>query len=112
MSFVHYTLGACERTHRTLASHLTPYMNKQSTNWDQYLPAVVFAMNIAVNESTGYSPFEVIFGERSKFPLSSHSTELRSVPVSIRDYLKQKIAHINIIQQQVKANVERSSYAR
>ena len=108
MSFVHHTLGACERTHRTLASRLTPYMNKQSTNWDQYLPAVVFAMNIAVNASTGYSPFEVIFGERPKFPLSRHSTELRSVPGSIIDYLKQKIAQINIIQQLVKTNVERS----
>ena len=68
MSFVHHTLGACERTHRTLASRLTPYMNKQSSNWDQYLPAVVFAMNNAVNASTGYSPFEIIFGERPKFP--------------------------------------------
>ncbi|MEW8548163.1 MAG: DDE-type integrase/transposase/recombinase, partial [Candidatus Thiodiazotropha sp.] len=108
LSFVHHTLGACERTHRTLASRLTPYMNKQSTNWDQYLPAVVFAMNCAVSASTGYSPFEVIFGARPKFPLSSHSSDLSSVPVSIRDYLRQKLAHINVIQQQVKANVERS----
>ena len=108
LSFVHHTLGACERTHRTLATRLTPYMNKRGTNWDQYLSAVVFAMNSAVNASTGYSPFEVIFGERPKFPLTSHSNDLLSMPVSIRDYLKQKLAHVNAIQQQVKANVEKS----
>ena len=32
LSFVHHTLGACERTHRTLATRLTPYMNKRGTN--------------------------------------------------------------------------------
>ena len=62
-------------------------------------------MNSAVNASTGYSPFKVIFGEIPKFALTSHSSDL---PVSIRDYLKQKLAHVNAIQQQVKEDVEKS----
>lgn len=108
MSFIHHTLGACERTHRTLATRLTPYMNKQGTNWDQYLLAVVFAMNNAVNASTGYSPCEVIFGYRPKFPLANHSADLQTIPINIRDYLKQKVAQITTIQQNVKGNVETS----
>ena len=47
----------------------------------------------------------LFFGERPKFPLTTHSSDF---PVSIRNYLKQKLAHVNAIHQQVKENVEKS----
>lgn len=31
-SYVHYCLGTCERTHRTLAEKLTPYVHDQFSN--------------------------------------------------------------------------------
>lgn len=51
--FVHHCLGACERTHATIAAKLTPLLNVKRNNWDKILPSVTFAMNISVN-SIGY----------------------------------------------------------
>ena len=70
--FIHYCLGACERTHHTLSSKLTPYMNDKCNNWDTMVHSVVFSMNHSVNTSNGYSPFEIIYGQRPKFPLTGN----------------------------------------
>jgi hypothetical protein len=49
-SFVHHSLGACERTHRTLNERITPYIS-QGKQWDNILPAITFAINSSVNSS-------------------------------------------------------------
>jgi hypothetical protein len=57
-----------------LAERLTPYVQKDK-QWDNVLPAITFAINASVNSSTKYSPFEVVFGSRPKFPLHQHHTD-------------------------------------
>ena len=103
-SFAHHCLGACERQHRTLAERLTPYMNDKCNNWDQMANPVVFSMNNSVNSSLGYSPFEIIYGQRPKFPPSanSYSLDLKSVPKDFHSYLEQKEQILNVIRNDVK----------
>lgn len=52
-SFVHHSLGACERTYSTYAEKLKPYISKI------FLPAVVFAMNSSTNSE--FSPYGIIY---------------------------------------------------
>lgn len=52
-SFVHHSLGACERTYSTLAEKLKPYISKI------FLPAVVFAMNSSANSE--FSTYGIIY---------------------------------------------------
>ena len=47
----------------------SPYMNANCNNWDVYVYSVVFAMNNSVNASLDFSPFDVVFAQRPKFPL-------------------------------------------
>lgn len=61
-SFTHHCLGTCERSHRTLAERITPYL-LNNTNWEDFIPSIVFSMNNSVNEGTKYSPFEIIYGQ-------------------------------------------------
>ena len=91
-SYVHHCLGVCERQHRTLAERRTPFINDKCNNWDQMVNSVAFSMNNSVNSSMGYSPFEIIYGQRPKFPLSanSYSLDLKSVPKDFHSYLEQK----------------------
>ena len=103
-SFVHHCLGACERTHRTLATKLTPYMNDRCNNWDVMVPAIVFSMNNSVNSSTGYSPFEILYVKRPKFPLSPSVSDLKSVPKDYHQYVQQKQAYLDEIRSQVRDN--------
>lgn len=110
-SFIHHCLGACERVHATLAARLTPFMNKDCNNWDVYLPSVVFAINNAVNSSTGYSPFEVLYGQRPKFPLANHTHSFKSLPNDTLAYMASKLSLLSVIRTNILENLEKSQTA-
>lgn len=42
---------------------------QQKTNWKDHLPKLAFAYNSTVCKSTGFSPFELIFGRSSRLPV-------------------------------------------
>ena len=54
--------GEVERQNRTLKFILSKYVNRNHTDWDMYLNSTVFAYNTAVHNTTGKSPYEVLFG--------------------------------------------------
>ena len=45
---------------------LNQYVNTNQSDWDQWLPSVVFAYMTAVHESTGFSPYQLRFGRDFK----------------------------------------------
>ena len=61
--------GALERFHQTLKSMLKTYCFEHSKDWDRGVPLVLFAAREAVQESLGFSPFELIFGHTVRGPL-------------------------------------------
>jgi hypothetical protein len=64
--------GGLERCHRTLAENLALYVNDLHNDWDDYIGAVCYAYNTAVNlDSTGYSPFFLMFGREPFSPLDT-----------------------------------------
>ncbi|XP_062587193.1 uncharacterized protein LOC134248836 [Saccostrea cucullata] len=87
-SYAHNCLGACERGHHVLATKLTPYMNDRRNNWEDLLPAIVFSMNASVNSTCGYSPYEIVYGHRPKFPLSGVPLDMQTFPKDIHDYMQ------------------------
>ncbi|KAL5017800.1 hypothetical protein ScPMuIL_003522 [Solemya velum] len=105
-AFVHHCLGTCERTHRTLAERITPYVT-QGKNWEDVLPAVIFSMNNSVSASSKYTPFEIVFGHRPKFPLSKHlsDTNFSDLPVDCRSYIGQHAKRLTVIRQTVQENM-------
>lgn len=56
------TNGLTERFHRTLADMIAVYIQPDHKNWDKLLPFVTFAYNTAVQRTTGYSPFYLVYG--------------------------------------------------
>jgi hypothetical protein len=63
------TDGQTERTNRTLLQMLRTCILESHSAWDELLPAMQFAYNNAVNESTGYSPFFLNYGYDPHVPL-------------------------------------------
>lgn len=106
-SYIHHCLGLCERTHRTLAERLTPYV-KKGTQWDTILPAITFSFNISPNDSTKYSPYEVVYGFRPKFPLSASKLgiDLTTLHVDYHSYMTQQIDQLTIIRDAACDNAE------
>ena len=58
--------GMVERFNRTLLMMLAMFTGENRDDWDDLLPAVMMA---SVHESTGYSPYRLMFGEECTLPM-------------------------------------------
>jgi transposase InsO family protein len=54
--------GLVERFNKTLCQMLAAYSNSNQTNWDVYLPLVLFAYRTSQQTTTGESPFALLYG--------------------------------------------------
>lgn len=63
------TNGLTERFNKTLADMLSMYVSVEQKNWDSILPFVTFAYNSAKQETTGFSPFFLLYGRNVETPL-------------------------------------------
>ena len=61
--------GALERFHQTLKTMLRTYCYQYEKDWDEGVHLVLFAAREAVQESLGFSPFELVFGHTVRGPL-------------------------------------------
>lgn len=64
-------------------------------------------MNTSVN-STGYSAFEILYGDRLAFPLSTHTPEsdIQGIPKTMHTYVNNLHTRLNVILQCVHTNTK------
>ena len=62
--------GMVERFNRTLLMMLAMFAGKNRDDWDDLLPAVMMAYRSSVHESTGFSPYRLMFGEECTLPMN------------------------------------------
>jgi len=60
--------GSIERSHCVLAEYLRHYVNKDQTNWDEWVPFATYVYNTTVLAATGFTPFELLFRRSSTLP--------------------------------------------
>ena len=74
-----FSQAACERTNGTLKMLLRVGLRGlDPRKWPQLLPLIAFTMHSTVHESTGYTPFQLIYGYNVKTPISMFSEQLKS----------------------------------
>ena len=61
--------GALERFHQTLKTMKKMYCIENSKDWDEGVHLLLFAVRESVQESLGFSPFELVFGHAVRGPL-------------------------------------------
>ncbi|XP_068239311.1 uncharacterized protein [Palaemon carinicauda] len=64
------TNGALERVHQTIKNLLRKYICETGRDWDEDLDLLMYVLRSTPNESTGISPFEMMFGRRPRTNLS------------------------------------------
>lgn len=62
------TNGLTERFNKTLCAMLSAYVSAHQRDWDVYLPTVLFAYRVAVQESSRRTPFELVYGRQARLP--------------------------------------------
>lgn len=62
--------GALERFHQTLKSMLRAFCVQMKEDWEEALPWLLLAAREVVQESTGFSPNDLVFSHRVRGPLA------------------------------------------
>ena len=62
--------GLVERFNGTLKNVLRKLTSDRPRDWHRHLPTLLFSYRDAPHSSTGFSPFELVFGHRVRGPLS------------------------------------------
>uniref|UniRef100_A0AAQ4Q9F2 Gypsy retrotransposon integrase-like protein 1 n=1 Tax=Gasterosteus aculeatus aculeatus TaxID=481459 RepID=A0AAQ4Q9F2_GASAC len=60
------TDGLVERLNKTLKSMIRKFIHDDERNWDKWLDPLLFAVREVPQASTGFSPFELLFGRRPR----------------------------------------------
>jgi hypothetical protein len=64
------TDGQTEVVNRTLSQLLRAIIQKNLKNWEECLPFVEFAYNRTMHSTTGFSPFEIVYGFNPLTPMN------------------------------------------
>lgn len=64
------TNGMTERFHGTLKNMMRSLTEDQMKHWDEYIPSFLFAYREVPCATTGYAPFELLYGRKIRGPLS------------------------------------------
>ena len=61
--------GLVERFNRTLEMMLSMFVSDTQRDWDQYIPALMLAYRSTQQETTGVSPYKMMFGREATLPI-------------------------------------------
>ncbi|XP_076061528.1 uncharacterized protein LOC143037281 [Oratosquilla oratoria] len=105
--------GVVERFHQTLKRILRTFCLETGRDWDEGVDLLLFAIRDSVQESLGYSPFQLVYGHEARGPLkvlkeswisNEPVTPLASYVTKFKDKLQLAInlAHSNLEGAQIK----------
>ena len=83
--------GQCERFNKTLIELISMQLEKDDqSDWDQWIPMMLFAYHSTVHASTGYTPFQLHMGRQPRTSLDTLAESLIDTShKSAKAYLKE-----------------------
>jgi hypothetical protein len=84
--------GLTEKANHTLANMISMYVSEDHKNWDDILPFVTFAYNSSVQETTGYSPYFLLYGKEPTTLLESLINYPEGEPRNYDEYIENLIS--------------------
>ena len=70
--------GIVERNHRTINEYLRIFVDNSTTNWEEFLPPLQYALNTRTHSATKMSPYWMTFGQHPINPWTSPNSESRT----------------------------------
>lgn len=102
------TDGLVERFNGTLAQTLSMYVSTDQKNWDHHLPQALFAYRVSPSNTTGESPFYMLYGREPRLPMDVSLLPPAKVSASTEEHLARIVQNIEEIDELVKINTQRA----
>ena len=109
------TDGLVERFNQTLKAMLRRTVDQEGKDWDRLIPFLLFAYREVPQVSTGFSPFELLYGRMVRGPLDvvkeaweSEQAEQSGVEESVVSYVLSIQEKLNQMAGLVRANMEKA----
>ena len=84
--------GMIERMIRIINDMLSKYIKSHQKDWDQCLDFITMAYNSTPHESTGISPYKLVFGREMSFPIDIITDKVDEAPHEpkyVSEYVKE-----------------------
>ena len=95
------TNGLVERFNKTLCESLAKLGNEDN-QWDQRIPAVLFAYRTKKQESTQITPFFLTYGRKTRFPIDEHQE------ITLAERIKFIVEKLPKVRNQAKETIKKS----
>ena len=106
--------GQCERFNRTIFDLLRTLPEEKKRKWPQVISHLVFAYNTTVNQSTGYSPYELAYGQKPLLPvdLLLGRAEEEQTATTPDDWVSKHQDHLATIYVEARRHLEAAAASR
>lgn len=109
VAYHHQTLGSLENTHKNLHEFLRMKVKSLHKSWSEWVAYWCFAFNTTVHSSSGYTPYEVVFGKKCRVP---SNLQLENELEVFGDYVEEMKYRIVQAENEVTENLNRSKEIR
>lgn len=92
--------ASLEKSHGSLHAFLRQYIDKNN-EWDDYIEFASLCYNTSVHESTGFTPYELVFGFEAREP----SVKPTVKDITYGDYYEKLIKRLKSIQEKARENL-------
>nr|XP_006821159.1 PREDICTED: uncharacterized protein LOC102803160 [Saccoglossus kowalevskii] len=103
--------GQCERFNRTLLNMIGTLENHQKADWKSYIAPLVHAYNCTKHDTTGYSPYCLMFGREARTALDVQmgvqADDIRS-EMTITQYVKDLKQRLEFANEVVRQNIRKA----
>uniref|UniRef100_A0A3B1J624 Gypsy retrotransposon integrase-like protein 1 n=1 Tax=Astyanax mexicanus TaxID=7994 RepID=A0A3B1J624_ASTMX len=98
--------GLVERFNRTLATQLAITTSRHQKDWDRHLPLVLLSCRAVVQESTGFTPAQLMFGRELRTPvdLAFGLPAGLDVPENAPEYVRDLAERLTAVHQAAREN--------
>jgi hypothetical protein len=95
------TNGLVERFNKTLCEALAKL--NENNNWDEQIPAVLFAYRTAKHSSTKIEPFYLTYGRQARLPIDTEEQQ-----ITYYEYLDEQLLQCSEIREKARIQVEKA----
>ena len=104
------TDGQTERTNKTIEAMLRAFVSPHQHDWDKYLPSAEFAYNESKQDSTGFPPFFMEYGQMPHTPMALIPPQPITPTESLDDYTSRMTSIIEQAQRSLQAAQSKQSH--